>query len=125
MPSLVSDLTSSAMTLSRAVSMAASTSSMDAVLLTMSTRSYPSQPSLNRSLDLAFLTAVRFRGDPAAGLPGPADGDHGLRARRTAAQDLDQSRRGLRRARRLQDQHPRCTWILRLHGPGAQWPPGG
>ncbi len=35
MPSLVSDFTSSAITLSRAVSMALSTSSIDAVLLTM------------------------------------------------------------------------------------------
>src|SRR3977135_4371740 len=47
MPSLVSDLTSSAITLSRAASTAARTSSMDAVFLTIGIRSYPSQPSLN------------------------------------------------------------------------------
>src|SRR5260370_38675692 len=138
MPSLVSDLTSSAMTLSRAVSIAAKTSSMDAVLLTMRIRSYPSQPPVNPALDLGFEAAagtswgwdgrrlpdrkdperrfarplarrqddagrgdaVRLRPRPAPGLDRSADRAHGLRARRTEAQDPAQPRRRLRHARR-------------------------
>src|SRR5438067_9825012 len=56
MPSLVSDLTSSAITLSRAASMAARTSSIVAVFLTMDRQFYRTiggpNPALDRTLDL-------------------------------------------------------------------------